>query len=66
MDMICRFFILLFTIFICLASVVVGFGSFAVLGCQLKSFDEVIQTCNAVLERSSANQIQAFNLNVYS
>ncbi len=29
MDMICRF-ILLFTIFICLASVVVCFGSFAV------------------------------------
>ncbi len=27
-------FILLFTIFICLASVVVGFGSFAVLGCK--------------------------------
>ncbi len=27
-------FILLFTIFICLASVIVGFGSFAVLGCK--------------------------------
>ncbi len=27
-------FIPLFTIFICLASVVVGFGSFAVLGCN--------------------------------
>ncbi len=26
--------ILLFTIFICLASVIVGFGSFAVLGCK--------------------------------
>ncbi len=33
LDMICRFYIL-FTIFICLASVVVGFGSFAVLGCK--------------------------------
>ncbi len=27
--------ILLFTIIICLASVVVGFGSFAVLGCPI-------------------------------
>ncbi len=27
-------FIILFTIFICLASVIVGFGSFAVLGCK--------------------------------
>ncbi len=33
MDMICRLYHL-FTIFICLASVVVGFGSFAVLGCK--------------------------------
>ncbi len=33
MDMICRLY-RLFTIFICLASVVVGFGSFAVLGCK--------------------------------
>ncbi len=31
--MICRLYHL-FTIFICLASVVVGFGSFAVLGCK--------------------------------
>ncbi len=30
----CVIFILLFTIFICLTSVVVGFGSFAVLGCK--------------------------------
>ncbi len=46
MDMICRLHHL-FTILICLA--VVGFGSFAVLGCKdLKSFGEVIWTCNAV------------------
>ncbi len=43
-------FILLFTVFICLASVVVGFGYFSVV----KSFGEVIWSCNAV-ERAAWN-----------
>ncbi len=50
MEMICHFFIILITIFICLARVIVGFGYFAVVRPlkYYKSFGEVIWSCNEV------------------
>ncbi len=41
MDMICR----LFTVCICLASVIVGLGSFAVLGCKALTASSIERTC---------------------
>ncbi len=69
MEMICRFYHIVYYIY-CLASVIVGFGSFAVLGC--KDCKDLPGTTFAVCfpennctplhtERLSANQIQAFN-----
>ncbi len=74
MDMICRFYHFVYYIYL-FGQIVVGFGSFAVLGCKdlwnkanhLAKWYEHVMRCLElrspciIAQRSSASQIQAFN-----